>query len=521
MPGGVEPAKLNLQLIRGAMIPYQLRSFVGGQSDYEDKGVVGSFKSGQNLDIRKQQDSLSGGQALTDDLAGGTFDAPCYAAVPASDGNTYFFLYNGKIYSRHSDGTYHLVYTETNDSGHITGASEWYDNAGYTYIVYTTDLRVNIKRILGPAYTPAEPWTDVNTASTGTWPKTNLSKAASGITWHRPVMSNGVLLIGNMNTLAQVGYDLSYTSNALQLIPGNIAKTIVERDIYAITGCVRSDNKDESALFSWDEVSLDWNSKEILKYGGLNAMIDTEIAIAQIGTAGQLYLSDLNSPMPIRQIRGGGQCDPDGMTSYHGMALMGIFGNTSGNNGVYSYGRINKNAGIVLNLEYALTCDEIYSVKTVGTDILIVYKSGTAYGVKKVDFTTKADFIYQSLDLIAPLGTRRYPIPLGRLLNWQRIDLQCDPLPTGCKIEVWYRYDKQITQRTLANGTQTDTNGWIQANMDKGFTGGGLQAQDAGQQNFIFYLGQKARVMEIMIKGFSHLNTTPSINEANAYFTVG
>lgn len=518
---GTQATEVNLQLIRGAIIPYQIRSFLGGQSDYEDKGIAGSFKAGQNLDVRKQQDSMSAGQALMDDLAIGTFDAPCYAMVPATDGNTYFFLYNGKIYSRHPDGSYHLVYTETNDSGHITGASEWYDQAGFTYIVYCTDTRVNIKKILGNGYSPSEPWTDVNTASTGSWPKTNLSPAPNGISWHRPVMSNGVLLITNVNTLAQVGYDLSYTSNALQLIPGNVAKTIVERDIYAITGCVRSDSKDESALFSWDEISLDWNSKEILKYGGLNAMIDTEIALAQIGTQGQLYLSDLNSPMPIRQIRGGGQCDPDGITSYHGMALLGIFGNSAGNNGIYSYGRINKNASIVLNLEYALTCDEIYSVKTVGTDILIAYRVGSSYGVKKVDWNTKADAIYQSLDLIAPLGTRRYPIPLGRLLNWKHVDIQADPLPAGCKIELWYRYDKKIAQRTLVNGTSTDPNGWIQANMDTGLLGGGLQVQNAGQQNFTYRLGQKARVMELMLKLFHSGNTTPSINELNAYFSVG
>lgn len=516
MPGRTTPVNLNIELIRGAMIPYQLRTFIGGMSDYEDKGTAGSFKFSSGLDIRKQQDSLSAQQGLTDDLATGTFDAACYAVVPSSNGNTYFFLYNGKIYSRHSDATYHLVYTETNDSGHITGAAEWYDSAGWTYIVYCTDTRVNIKKLLGPSYTPAEPWSDVNTASTGSWPKTNLSTAPSGITWHRPVMSNGVLLITNVHTLAQVGYDLSYTSNALQLIPGNVAKTIVERKIYAITGCYRSDNKEESAFFSWDEISLDWNDKEILKYAGVNAAIDTEIGIAQIGSNGQLYLSNLNSPMPIRAIRGGGSSDPDGITAYHGMALLGIFGNTSGN-GVYSYGRINKNAPIVLNLEYPLTCDEIYSVKTVGSDILIVYKNGTSYGVKKVDFSNKVTTAtYQSLDLIAPLGTRRYPIPLGRLLNWKYVDLQCDPLPSGCKIEVWFRYDKIIT----AHGA-SDSNGWIQANMDPGNTGSGLQAQTTGQQNFTFYIGQKARVMELQLKLFPSGNTTPSINEANLYFSVG
>ena len=42
---------------------FEIKSFRGGLSDYEDKGVVGSFKFGSNLDIRKQIDSLSANQA--------------------------------------------------------------------------------------------------------------------------------------------------------------------------------------------------------------------------------------------------------------------------------------------------------------------------------------------------------------------------------------------------------------------------------------------------------------------------
>ncbi|MDE1867628.1 MAG: hypothetical protein KGI08_07980 [Thaumarchaeota archaeon] len=487
-------------------------------SDYEDKGIAGSFKYGQNLDPRKQKDSLTAGQGITDDLATGTMTAGAYVTVSASDGNTYFFCYDGKIFSRHSDGTYHLVYTDTNESGNIIGAAEWYYSNGDTYLVYATPTRLNIKKILGTGYTPVEPWTDLNTGiGTGTWPKTNLTSAP----WHTMKISNGVLVIANLNTAAIVGYDLSYSNAGLQLIPGNKAIAIVERGKYGVIGCYRGDSQPISSLFAWDGISTNWNDKALIPVDGLNAMIDTEFALAQIGTDGFIYLSDMNTLMPIRKIRDGGYCHPGAVTNYKGMAFFGIFGNASLNNGIYSYGRINKNANPILNHEYFIDCDEIYSVQTVGSDVFIQYRKGTAYGVKKIDWSNKADAIYQTLDLIAPLGTRRYPIPLGRLLNWERIDLQCSPLPAGCKIEVWYRPDKQTTQRTLANGTQTDANGWIQANMDTGNTGGGLQAVDTGKQNFIFYLSQTARVMEIMVKLFHSGNTTPEVNEINAYFTVG
>lgn len=507
---------------RASLIPFHLRSYLGGQSDYEDKGIAGAFKASKNLDIRKQKDTLSAGQALKDDFALGAQDAngqgmtanPLFI-VPSSDGNTYILTGDGKIFRRNSSGVYLKVYTDPSESGLINGAAEWYDSSGFTYLVWSTATRLNIKKLIGPSYTQTEPWNDVNTASTGTWPKTNLTS----VTWHTMAMANGVLEICNGNVMALVGYDLSYTNNAVALIPGNLGKCIVERSKYGLIGCYRADNKDESALFSWDGIGLHWNDKQIIKFGALNAMIDTEIALAQIGTNGQLYISDFNSPMPFRQIRGGGQADPDGVCSYHGMALMGIYNNTNDlhgvlGNGVYSIGRINKNAPLVLNLEYQLTCDRITSVKTVGTDILIGYKLGSQYGVKIVDTATKADAIYQTLDLVAPLGTRRYPIPLGRMLNWVKVDLECQPLPAGCKVEVWYKIDKATT-----GGTNND--GWIQANMQIGNTLGGTQFQDTGKQNAVFYVSQNGRVLELMIKLFSSGNYSPEVNEVNAFFTAG
>jgi hypothetical protein len=507
---------------RASLIPYHLRSFLGGQSDYEDKGIAGSFKASYNLDIRKQKDTLTAGQALRDDLALGAQDINgesmtdhAYFVVPSSDGNTYFFCHDGKIFRRNSSGVYLEVFRDSSEAGAIIGAAEWYSSAGWTYLLWATPTRLNIKKLSGPAYANVEPWNDTNTANTGTWPKTNLTSTS----WHTMAMANGALMICNGNVMALVGYDLSYTNNALALIPGNSGRCIVERSKYGIVGCTRSDSKDESSFFSWDGIGLSWNDKQILKFGGLNSMIDTEIALAQIGTNGQLYISDFNTPVPFRQIRGGGQSDPDGIAAYHGMALIGIYNNTNNlhgvlGNGVYSVGRVNKNAPLVLNLEYQLTCDEITSVKVVGSDILIAYKLGNQYGVKIVDTANKANAVYQSLDLIAPLGIRRYPIPLGRLLEWSKVDLQCAPLPTGCKIEVWYKTDKATT-----GGTNSD--GWYQGNMDLGSTASGLQFQDAGKQNAVFYVGQRGRVVETMLKLFSSGNNSPEVNEVNFYFSVG
>lgn len=504
---------------RPTMTPFHLGSFLGGQSDYEDKGIAGAFKSGMNLDVRKQKDTLSCQFALKDDLALGSLPGPAYFTVAASDGQFYVFCYSGDIYRRKANGSWLVgsglgpVFIDTFESGHIIGAAEWYDSAGFTYLVWATPTRVNIKKILGPGYTPVEPWPDVNVASTGTWPKTNLTSAD----FHTMAIANGVLQICNGNVMALIGYDLSYTNNSLALIPGNAARLVLERGKYGVIGCRSTNGQDQSMLFDWDGIGLSWNDKQIIKFGGINSMIDTEIAIAQLGTNGQLYISDFTTPIPFRQIRGGGQSDPDGICAYHGMALIGIYGNTNAMdgklaNGIYSIGRINKNAPVVLNLDYQLTCDEIYSVKTVGTDIFCVYKYNGQYGVKMVDTGTYARAVYQSLNLVAPVGKGSFSIPLGRLLQWARIDIEASPLPPGTKIEVWYRIDNRTE-----GGPNND--GWIQANTDPANTGGGTQFQGSHNQNAVFLVGEKARVFEVQLILIPSGNRTPEVDEINTYFT--
>ena len=58
--------------------------------------------------------------------------------------------------------------------------------------------------------------------------------------------AGGALFIANKSWLAMVGYDGSYTNEALDLIPGNDAKTLVERAGRIIIGSARSSDPDRS-----------------------------------------------------------------------------------------------------------------------------------------------------------------------------------------------------------------------------------------------------------------------------------
>lgn len=479
------------------MRSFLLESFKGALSDYEDKGVPGAFKFGSNLDVRRNRDTLYATQALEDDLAVGIFDARVRFVVTSSDGNSYWFLANGKIYKRTSAGVYSLVYTDAD--GIITGAEEWVNNNGETGIYWATSTKLRRKPIPG-----ASNWSDVD-ASAGspaqTYPKTNLTSA----TWHTMKQVNGALVGVNYNTLFLVGFDESYTNNALQMIPGNIGKTLIEEGINAKIAANRADNSEQCVIYVWDGDALNYNDKMQLPFKDINALINSEISIAQYGTAGQLYFFGDTSKLPVTAFPGGGQVDPAGVDLDSGLALFGVYGNGTGKTGIYTYGRKRKNADFVLNLEYQFDCDEINTVKKIGSVVYFAYKSGSTYGVKKVSTTSKATIAkYQSVDLKAPAD-------LQKIATWNLAVLTMAALPSGCSVEVWRRRDKVETGTVAADVT---SDGWYRCNTEDGSssysTTGGTEA--------VFSIGDNAKFLELMIVLNCSSNSSPEIFKAQVFF---
>lgn len=465
---------------------FLLQQFSAGISDFDGRGVAGSFKAGQSLDIRKNADTLSCGQALVEEPAPGTFTSLAIFTVPADDGNTYFCCRDGKIIKRTAPGVYSLVYTDSNEvtAGGIKGAAEWFDSSGNAYLYWATDTRLNRKKLPGDAG-----WGDVN-ADAG-WPKTNLTSA----TWHTMREAVGVLLIANDHVLAQVGYDNSYTNNALELINGNVAKTLIESGNFVLVGTYRKDNSEVGTLYLWDQISQNWLQKKSIPANGINAIVDAETIILQAGTGGGVYLSDLVNKLPLITFPGGGAANPDGTTNDDGVALFGIFGNGVGNTGVYSYGRRKKNSPFALNFDYPLTCDEIGSVVKVGTDILVTYKNGANYGVKKVDKNNKATAIYDSLDLKTPTEVQENDA------IWNTIELLMKDLPSGCAVETYLQSNK--------------SGNWIQATMEGNIPQLTFLPET---RKAIFQSGESSEVSNIRVKLIPSGNTTPEVMSIKVFF---
>lgn len=541
---------------------YEISSFRGGLSDYEDKGIQGAFKFGSNLDIRKETDSLSSGQTLSDigvvfqsaspsvspsvstspsasssvsispSISPSVSVSPSHASpssstspsvssspsvslsrsasvspsisvspsvsltpgsrtftdlvhffVKCSDGNTYGFGNTGKIYKITSEFVCTVV---ANIGQEIVGAIEKPSSSGNTYLLFATRTQLHIKKIPGLSN-----WNDID-ASTDLagWPKTNLTSAD----WHTMREVGGDIFIANGSTLAFVGYDDSYTNNALDLIPGNTAKTIVERNGRAIIGTFRASDPDK----------------------GINASIDTEVPLAQVGDNGEIYFANMSDSIPVKRIPGGGKSNPGGIAnqvdqvnffewevnalswidkqSVGNMALLGMYGGDTGKGGVYSYGRKNKNHPFVLNMEHLLDVDEIGAIESSNGITYASYKNGTDFGVKVTDNTLKATGTYEGLDFKAPV---KMPV---NITVWSIAELYMAPLPTGCSVEFWYRVNKNgsFVQAKVADGSTTFS------------TTGGKKA--------VFSISAEGEVFEPKVVLNPYLNTTPEIYRIRTYF---
>ena len=525
------------------MSKYVIKSFRDSISDYEDKGISGAFKFGANCDIRKNVDSLSSTQALKDEglldgrspsasvspstsvsssispspsASSSPTPSPSASAspsasvslspstthsasispspstssaltstfrdlikyfVPAIDGYTYGLGDTGYIYRRDADAYWTRVYKDEN--GEIKGASEWYSDSGKIYIYFATDKVLKRKPLPG-----RDDWNDVEIVGS------DLTSADS----HDMREAGGSLIIANGPTVALVGYDDSYTNNALDLIPGNIAKTIVERNGRSIIGTARASNLTR----------------------GVNGAIDAEVPIAQVGEDGEIFFADMNSTIPIKSFPGGGKVNPGGVTnqidqvnffeweqtalswidkqSVGNMALFAVYDADEGKGGIYTYGRKKKNQPLVLNLEHQLDADELGAIINVNGVTLVSYRDGVDFGVKAVDPDTKATAIYEGLDLPAPVKEA------SEITTWKIVELFCDPLVDGTSLEFWYRVNK--------NGN------FIQAKMQ----GGDIQFTSEGEKKAIFLIQAEGDIFEPRVVCNPIGNVSPEVYRIVIYF---
>ncbi len=532
---------------------FEVKNFQGGLSDFADRGTRGAYLFSSGNDPRTQRDTLTCQQALVDeglDTAGfSTSASPSVSASPTpsisvspsaspsassspsssvsssaspstgvsssvsaspsasaspsgslsvsssnsaspspsaglttvyedlvlrflnvSDGYCYQFGNTGNIYRRDSDGFVQRVYKAP--QGRISGAWEWGIDTGIAYLYFATDKNLFRKPLPGKAN-----WNDVEEVGELT------SVGSDG--WHTMRECGGSLIIANKTTLALVGYDGSFTDEAMKLYPGSIAKTIVERNGRTITGTY----------------------KPGYPYKGINAALDTEYPLAQVGDDGGIYFANMSDTMPIKRLPGGGKCNPGGVAnqvdqSYFfewdqdalnyidkqavgNMAMMAVYGADSGKNGVYLYGRKTKDSPFILNLDYPLEADELGAVIDVDGTMLVSYRDGTDFGVKATDPDNKATCIYEGLEL--PTKADRP----ADIVVWNTAEIEMATMPAETKVQFWYKLNRSgsFIQAKTANGSD----------------------QALGGNKAVFRLGCQAEVFQPRVVLIPSGNNTPEI----------
>lgn len=532
---------------------FEINSWVGGISSFSDRGARGSAKFTSNVDIRKATDTLSSGQALKDEGLFGlshssspslspsgslspsssasssrsasnspsrssspsssasrsvsasvspsgsaspsssvsnspspsaglfnVFEGLIYFFVKCTDGNTYGFDNVGHIYRRLPGGFWRMVYTDP--LGSIKGAEEK-PSSGATYLQWATNNHVMRKPIPGNSN-----WTDVEV----------IASNLTGADWHTMKQIGGSNMICNKSHIAFVGYDDSYTNEGLDLIPGNTAKTIIERNGRAVIGTVK-----------------DWDITR-----GVNAMLDAEQPLAQIGSDGELFYANFTDSMPVKRFPGGGRVNPGGVCNeidqvnifdweqtaqswidkqtLGNMSLWGVFDADidadATRNGVYSYGRKNKAQEVTMNLEYALDVDEIGAIVNVEGITLISYRDGSEFGVKAVDLENKAIGTYESLEFRVPIKKPESPTIFGMT------EIFMEPLHEGCSVLYFYKMNHASTwtQAYTAEGSQS----YSKTNGTKG----------------VFRIGEQGDIFEEKIVLMPSGNTSPVVLRSRTYF---
>lgn len=480
---------------------YNIKSFIGGISDYDDKGIAGSGKFLSACEIRTNSDGLKCKQALKQE-GSGVFEDLILWFVPSPDDCTYAFGDTGRIYKRTSAGVWSKVYTEPD--GKILGAAIAYrfvsTNVYQPYIFWACETTLHRKEIPGEA-----DWSDVDEAGSGTgetYPKTNLTTA----TWHTMKWTTGYLLIANANLIGFVAYDGSYTNEGLQTIPGLEITTIVDRnnEIAAMGTAITNDN--QALLYSWDTISTSWISKTPMNFKSIDAAIDSEFFL--MVAEGQIWYTDLYTKLPVCDLPGGGTVKPGGATVRENVALFAV-GNAVREsadssvtcNGIYGYGR-RKNAGTpVLNLEYPIICDEMGGLMSNGDLLLTSCKvvttvdevETTTYKVMTIDQNNKQICEYESLELKTPF----LQLPQRQVIT--RAVLKTKTIPEGAKIELYYRLDLSgdWTQAEFAATMESQSS-------DKEFVNG---------EEAAFLIGAQANTLEIKLVLTPSGNDSPEVKD--------
>ena len=413
---------------------WQIQSFRGGLSEQEERGIAGAFKTGANLNIRKEIDSLSCNQAMKKDT--GTVVTDLCHFFAQTDGDQIFaFGDTGNIYRKYG-GNWTKIYTDPD--GRITGACEFNNQ-----LFWCTSTKLK-QAAPGSSLTPVI-----------------ISTLLEQATFHKMKTIGNKIFIGNGYKQAVFFDDGSFNASVETFLTNQEVRTLEGDENYCYVGINNTRQSGRTFIHQLNTITpIAKQSTKNQSYNTIDAMLisdELKLIFGENSDIGTLFNTNFTDSIPLYGFEGG-KMSPDAMASKDRMIYSGIYGYM--NAGLYTYGRKRQNMPTALNLEHTLSCetpDIIGGVFVSGNDIYAAWKLGSEYGIDVIDHNNKAPATYRSLDFYV-----RKQTGIVSSAGFKTLRMLCLPLSTeNMGIEVFYRANKSRT----GSGANYVEDGWYKAKL--------------------------------------------------------
>lgn len=355
-----------------------------GWSDSELQWVANSVSETECLDIHSEPWLIKVNQALK---KVGNTDALVVSFVPCSDGNTYAFSSNGKVYKK--------TPTELELMTTI-----WYsilDALEFNGFIYFTGTS-NLWQVAVPAAWSVD-WSSKN--------ETFWSYINADTIYHPLHHQNLILYIGDWNLVAQVDSTTGthvYTADALDLQKQYRITTLGKYDNDLVIGATVKWDRSLSEIFRWNTWSVSYTTSDPVPESSINAIFSIDnMTVVQAGEKGNIYSYDGYQLNKIKRIpwdwsaNNGAIVHRNANINFNGLPLFWL-SNITGDpvkQGIYSFWSWSSTYPTVLNHEYTISENKknwvtIWAMVALRHTFLVSWSVDGIHWIDEIDWNSKA-----------------------------------------------------------------------------------------------------------------------------------
>lgn len=226
-------------------------------------------------------------------------------------------------------------------------------------------------------------------------------------TYHPAKIANNRLFFGDKYTILQVDeFGVITLESDLSVREPERITILHNFDVDLLVGTKTLDEK--SRILRWDTESETWYGEDIIYEGEIHAFLDEDnYTYAIVGDFGNFHYYDGEKLLKHIRIPGSysstAKCkvNANSVGYFMGVPIFGV-SNIAGNptlQGVYSYGQYSKDYSITMDLSFPISSGEFAGLElgaiiVQGTDVYVAWKSGTAVGIDKLDWSNKYNGAY-------------------------------------------------------------------------------------------------------------------------------